>query len=85
MVSNRCIVCDINWFPYQSNEGRCPECGGGTVIRQEPASPQAVARYRAVMYAGEKSRLHAEFEKYYAAREARRLAGEQDTENAEAA
>lgn len=46
MISHYCPECLINWYPYQAKE-QCPVCRGGVQFRQEPASPEAVARYQA--------------------------------------
>lgn len=46
MKSHYCADCVIAWYPYQAKE-RCPVCGSGVHIRQEPASPEAVERYQA--------------------------------------
>ena len=46
MKSHYCPECVVAWYPYQAKES-CPECGGGVEFRQEPASPEAVARYQA--------------------------------------
>lgn len=46
MVSNYCTACVINWAPYQTPEGRCPQCGSGTVRRQEEPSDEAIRMHR---------------------------------------
>ena len=80
MVSNVCTECVVNWMPYQTPDGRCPVCGGGTVRRQEPASVDALGRYTAAMGEQRRLDLHARFEVFYAEREARRLAADVDDE-----
>lgn len=44
MMTWRCSPCGINWHPYQAKTG-CPQCKGGTVRTNEPASPEAQDRH----------------------------------------
>ncbi len=46
-----CSECVINWWPYQCAAGCCPECGGGTTRKQEPADADADVRFKAAMRA----------------------------------
>ena len=62
----------MNWWPYQTDRGCCPGCGGGTVFRQEPASEQADTLYRQAHAEALKRDTYARFEQYYAERERRR-------------
>jgi hypothetical protein len=68
-MSYYCSECVVNWWPYQTDDGCCPTCGGGTIRRQEPASDDAETLFRAVRLEAEKRDLHARFEIYYAERE----------------
>jgi hypothetical protein len=58
-------------------KGACPECGGGTVKKQEAGSLDADHRYKAaVARKAERERsekLRQEFEEFYAERERERL------------
>lgn len=76
MVSNYCTECVVNWWPYMTPEGRCPQCGSGTVRRQEPASNEALGLHNGIVGEAARRDLHARFEVYYAAREAKRSAGQ---------
>ncbi len=40
-MSYYCSECVVNWRPYQTDDGDCPTCGGGTVRRHEPAGDEA--------------------------------------------
>jgi hypothetical protein len=40
-MSYYCSECVVNWWPYQTDDGHCPTCGGGMVPRQELASDEA--------------------------------------------
>jgi hypothetical protein len=64
----------MNWWPYQTFGGCCPECGGGTKRSYEPASPGADERHRTVLAAAIKRDRYARFETYYAEREQQRPA-----------
>jgi hypothetical protein len=73
-MSYYCSECDVNWWPYQTDHGHCPSCGGGTIRRQEPASDDAGRLYRIASDEAAKRVLYARFEQYYAEREFERLA-----------
>lgn len=73
-LSYSCSECDVNWWPYQTDHGRCPSCGGGTVRRQERASEDADTLYRIACDEAAKRVAHARFELYYAERELERHA-----------
>ncbi len=75
-MSYYCSECVVNWWPYQTNDGSCPTCGGGTVRSLDPASEDAGALSRIASDAAAKRDAHARFEAYYAERE-RLAAGEQ--------
>lgn len=46
----RCVPCDVHWAPYMATDGKCPECGGGTMRDViNPPSPGAVERHRAAL------------------------------------
>ncbi len=66
-----CSECAVNWWPYQAKGGVCPQCGGGTVARQEPASAGAEELFRLVSVVAEKRAVYARFEAFYAEREIR--------------
>lgn len=66
-----CSECVVNWAPYQTTQGCCPECGGGTVRRHEPLSEDAVNRYH-------KARRRSEFEEYYLNRAVREFQAQLD-------
>lgn len=80
MISFYCPECIVGWSPYQTAGGKCPECGGGTRRRQEPASDDSLARYKAAREAGRLRGLYAAFEEFYAEREAARDGVLGDTE-----
>jgi len=65
-MSYYCSECVVNWWPYQTVDGRCPNCGGGTVRKQERASDDADTLYRFARAEAAKRDLHARFEAYYA-------------------
>jgi len=67
-----CTECIINWWPYQAKAGCCPTCGGGTVRRHEPASPEAERLHNRARTPAELRDRHAQFEAYYAQREQQR-------------
>jgi hypothetical protein len=69
-----CSECLVNWWPYQTAAGCCPTCGGGTVRRHEPASPEAETLHRRARTDAERRDRHARFEAYYAEREQQRPA-----------
>jgi len=68
-MSYYCSECVVNWWPYQAKNGCCPQCGGGTVRRQEPASDDADAQFALARQEAERRERRAAFEAYYAARE----------------
>jgi hypothetical protein len=41
-MSNYCSICVMDWSPHQTDDGRCPTCGGGTVRRLERAGEERV-------------------------------------------
>ncbi len=67
-----CSECVVNWWPYQTTNGCCPTCGGGTVRRNEPASDEADQLHRGAKAEAERRDRHARFEAYYAEREQQR-------------
>lgn len=78
-MTNYCAACDVNWWPYmcKPTKGRCPECGSGTVRKQEAGSLDADARFKTAMARkaereGSEKR-HAEFERFYERHERQRL------------
>ncbi len=75
-----CSSCVVNWYPYQCADGCCPECGGGTVRKQEPADPDTDARFKVAMRVRvERERSehnHKLFDDFCARRDADRLASE---------
>jgi hypothetical protein len=73
-MSYYCSECVVNWSPYQTDQGCCPKCGGGTVRRQEPESDDAHSLFRSARAEAAKRELHASFEVYYAEREQERRA-----------
>ncbi|HEX7259385.1 MAG TPA: hypothetical protein VF272_00445 [Candidatus Saccharimonadia bacterium] len=64
-----CSECVANWWPYMAKDGCCPQCGGGTSRRQEPASDDVDELYRAASAETAKRDAYARFEAYYAERE----------------
>jgi hypothetical protein len=70
-MSYYCTECVVNWWPYQTRDGRCPRCGGGTVRRQERASDDADVLFAQARADAERRERHAAFEAYYADREKR--------------
>jgi hypothetical protein len=73
-MSYYCSECVVNWWPYQTNQGCCPTCGGGTVRKREPASDDADPLYRSARAEVDKRDAYARFELYYAEREQERRA-----------
>ncbi|MEA2243453.1 MAG: hypothetical protein QOD24_3009 [Solirubrobacteraceae bacterium] len=73
-MSYYCSECNVNWWPYQTDHGHCPSCGGGTIRRQEPASDDADTLYRVASDEAAKRDVYARFERYYTERELERLA-----------
>jgi hypothetical protein len=71
-MTHYCGKCVVNWWPYMTKEGHCPECGGGTVRKNEPVSEDVDKRYQAVKAKREREELYREFEVYYAKRELER-------------
>jgi hypothetical protein len=72
-MTHYCGACVVNWWPYMTNKGACPECGGGTVRKpSEPASDDAKERYAAVKARRAREELYRDFETYYAERELER-------------
>ena len=67
-----CPDCCIAWFPYMTNGGACPECGGGTRRTNEPVSPDADARWQTIKAKRASADRHERFERYNAEREAKR-------------
>lgn len=69
-MTYRCEPCDVNWWPYQAKDGKCPACWGGTKRVQEPGSMDADARYKAAQErdrdAEARERAHREFERFAA-------------------
>ena len=71
-VTYYCADCVVNWWPYQARRGCCPRCGGGTRLRQEPASPDAEPLFViARIETAHRERCDA-FDAYYAEREQHR-------------
>lgn len=74
-MTNYCSACDVYWWPYmcKPTKGACPECGGGTVKKQEAGSLDADHRYKAAVArkaeAEKAEQVYAKFERYYAERE----------------
>jgi hypothetical protein len=79
-VTNRCRACDMNWWPYQTDKGCCPLCGGGTTRTQEPGSIDADAKHKAEIArrreAERKRKVTERFEKYAAKWDAEAMAAQ---------
>jgi hypothetical protein len=73
-MSYYCAECVVNWWPYQTDHGNCPSCGGGTVRQQERASDDADTLHRLARAEADRRDAYARFERYYAERELDRLA-----------
>jgi hypothetical protein len=67
-VTYYCPECVVNWWPYQARGGCCPNCGGGTVFRQEPASEEADRLHNRPRTEAELRDRYERFEAYYAER-----------------
>jgi hypothetical protein len=65
-VSYYCSGCEVNWWSYQADHGRCPMCGAGTACTEEPASDDADLLYRISRAESENRDAYAHFERYYA-------------------
>lgn len=67
-MTYRCRDCDVNWWAYQARDGRCPECGAGTLRVNAPGSLDADARFKAAAArraaAAEREERVAAFERY---------------------
>jgi hypothetical protein len=61
-MSHHCSGCDVNWWPHQTDDGRCPMCGGGTIDMQEPVSDDADLLYRIVCDDVARREAYAHFE-----------------------
>ena len=61
-----CSECVVNWWPYQTDHGHCPTCGGGTVRKQEPASDDADTLYRIARDEAASRDVYAHFDLYHA-------------------
>ena len=64
-MSHYCSECEVHWWPYQTTDGRCPQCGGGSRRSHAPPSGDAVERHRAAVAAADRRELHRRFEAYY--------------------
>jgi len=64
-MSYCCSGCEVNWWSYQADHGRCPMCGASTVCTEEPASDDADLLYRITRAESEKRDVYAHFERYY--------------------
>ena len=73
-MSDHCPECDVGWWPYQTDHGHCPACGGGTVPSAEAASEDVDTLYRIARDEAAKREIYEHFEIYYAQRELERLA-----------
>ncbi|MGH2839757.1 MAG: hypothetical protein ACRDKY_02900 [Solirubrobacteraceae bacterium] len=73
-MSHYCSECHAYWWPYQTKDGACPQCHGGTRRSYEPADDSAPLRHRNALDDARSRELHEQFEAYYAEREARRFA-----------
>jgi hypothetical protein len=73
-MSYYCSECVVNWWPYQTDHGHCPTCGGGTVRKHEAASDDADTLFRLARAEQDKRDAYARFERYYAEREQERRA-----------
>ncbi|MGH2941340.1 MAG: hypothetical protein ACRDLN_00995 [Solirubrobacteraceae bacterium] len=40
-MSYYCTECTVNWWAYQTDDGQCPTCGGGTVRAARHAGDSA--------------------------------------------
>lgn len=68
----RCKDCDVNWWPYMTASGSCPQCGGGTVRTQDPVTAGVDELHARARTRRDKADLYERFERYYAEREAQR-------------
>lgn len=67
-MSHHCTECDVNWWPYQTRAGRCPQCGGGTRRSHESPSEAATLRHQASIAESKRTVSQRRFEAYYAER-----------------
>lgn len=74
MSARHCALCGVNW-PKRPQFRRCPECEARTSVRPD-AEPLADDE-------ADTRRKRAEFDRYYAAREERRLAQLEDYDAAQ--
>lgn len=68
-MSYYCSECVMNWWPFQADQGCCPQCGGGTQRQQVPASDDAEEKFEQVKTMRARADNLAKFEAYYAKRE----------------
>lgn len=45
-MTYECGPCGIRWWPYHTDQGACPLCGGGTKRKMAPASDEAEAIFQ---------------------------------------
>jgi hypothetical protein len=73
-MSHHCSGCDVNWSSHQTDDRRCPMCGGGTVERHEPVSDDADLLYRIVSDEAARRHTYAHFQVDFAEGERDRAA-----------
>lgn len=73
-MSHHCSECNAYWWPYQTPAACCPQCGGGTRRSYERPDDDAPLRHRAASELARARDVQAQFEAYYAEREALRRA-----------
>jgi hypothetical protein len=64
-VSYGCSACEVNWWPHQGNDGRCPMCGGDSICTQEPGSDDADLLYRMANADAQQRDIYANLDRYY--------------------
>lgn len=70
-VTFYCSQCNLHWSPFQTSQGTCQRCGGGTQRRTD-SEPDADVAFEVVKADRQIALLHKKFEDYYQQRERER-------------
>jgi hypothetical protein len=63
-VTNYCPKCKLFWSPFQTHQGTCAKCGGGTE-RHTDHEPDADVAFEVVKLDRQLALLHEKFEQFY--------------------
>jgi hypothetical protein len=64
-MSYYCSECDVNWWPHQTDHGRCPMCGEDTAPGQDIVSDDADILSRIARDEAAQCDAYARFELYF--------------------